>query len=773
MDNACQYALYADVDNSADGSVCLRVRSLGCLPPVSVDLCLSSLGACVSALGACVASGPDMPPAEASLSFMLDSGKSHCLFHNHKTLTPLLAPVPVALADPSSGPAVVHSSTTLPCPMVSSGVLRGLHIPSFTRNLVGVGYLQDRGITVTFVGGGRTAVCTDAATGSVLATFTRESRSGLYVLHTERSPFASSDQLAASCSCWYLAHLTVLWHHRLGHLTLPRLRSMASHSLVSGLPCVFSSLPPSLAPPCTPCVAGRLNATPHSSSLRPAAAPFQNLHLDVWGPTPMLGPERERYFLVVVDDYSRYTTVFPLAKKSEVTSTLIRWLLATQGTRGSRVRCLHSDRGDEFCFGVLAGFYSKQGIRQSWTLPESPQQNGVVERRIGLIMDITHMSMIHARAPHFLWPYALHYAVHQLNLQPRILRPEVSLTSLWTGSPGVGSAFHVWAHAIPCVFLGFPVGSPDNSFYHPPLHQFLDSRDVRFDESVSYYTRYSCRGLLVSPPPLFLAPSLPPAPAPPVPPPPPGPAPSGVSHATPLPSVVRKGYPIQFDTWLDDLQLYLLSDSKDSVSLFDHTSGASPAPPAIGDSATRSQWLIRDAAARLAIRNHLPLAECAHFGQHRTTQALYDAVVARYSSPTTAALGRLLLPYLFPELSAFATVEDLVTHLRTSDNRYCAAVPTDFLDRNQPPMFITLYFIVTRLLDSLRSVRDHFLVLSLGVLLLLEVLRVLRRDCLPGRSLSPCSSCACGLLGTHAFGVELLELEPLRPVAPGPVARRP
>ncbi|CAI7814875.1 unnamed protein product [Closterium sp. NIES-53] len=85
----------------------------------------------------------------------------------------------------------------------------------------------------------------------------------------------------------------------------------------------------------------------------------------------------------------------------------------------------------------------------------------------------------------------------------------------------------------------------------------------------------------------------------------------------------HEGRPIQFDTWLDDLQLYLLSDSRDSVSFFDHTSGASLAPPATANSATRSQWLSRDAAARLAIRNHLPLAECAHFGQHRTTWALY------------------------------------------------------------------------------------------------------------------------------------------------------
>ncbi|CAI7847235.1 unnamed protein product [Closterium sp. NIES-53] len=111
----------------------------------------------------------------------------------------------------------------------------------------------------------------------------------------------------------------------------------------------------------------------------------------------------------------------------------------------------------------------------------------------------------------------------------------------------------------------------------------------------------------------------------------------------------HEGRLLRFDTWLDDLQLYLLGDSRDSVSLFDNTSGTAPAPPATADSATRSQ----------------------------TAQALYDAVVARYSSPPTAALGRLLLPYLFPEQSAFATVEDLVSHLCTSDARYRAAAPAD------------------------------------------------------------------------------------------------
>ncbi|CAI7766415.1 unnamed protein product [Closterium sp. NIES-54] len=114
-------------------------------------------------------------------------------------------------------------------------------------------------------------------------------------------------------------------------------------------------------------------------------------------------------------------------------------------------------------------------------------------------MEIARTSMIHVRAPHFLWPYAVRCAAHQLNLWP----------------------YKLSARAILCILLGFPVDFSDFLFYHPPLFRFLDSRDVWFDESVSYYTRYPCRVLSVPPLPLFLAPSPPPAPAPPVPPSPP------------------------------------------------------------------------------------------------------------------------------------------------------------------------------------------------------------------------------------------------------------
>ncbi|CAI5929802.1 unnamed protein product [Closterium sp. NIES-64] len=146
-----------------------------------------------------------------------------------------------------------------------------------------------------------------------------------------------------------------------------------------------------------------------------------------------------------------------------------------------------------------------------------------------------------------------------------------------------------------------------------------------------------------------------------------------------------KGRAVDFEVWVDDLQLFLQCDRADGLSLFDLTSGASPAPAADADATVRSQWATRDAAARLAVRRHLPTTERAHFSQYKSAQTLYDAVVARYSSPATAALSRLMLPYLFPDLAAFPTVADLITHLRTSDTRYRAALPAEFCAKNPPP----------------------------------------------------------------------------------------
>ncbi|CAI7741547.1 unnamed protein product [Closterium sp. NIES-53] len=113
-------------------------------------------------------------------------------------------------------------------------------------------------------------------------------------------------------------NLTLLWHLCLGHPSLPRLRGMLSRLLVFGLPRSLPPLPPLPALPCLPCVEGWQRAAPHSSSSLLTTALLQTLHMDVWGPARISGQGRERYFLLIVDDITRYTTVSPLRSKRRI-----------------------------------------------------------------------------------------------------------------------------------------------------------------------------------------------------------------------------------------------------------------------------------------------------------------------------------------------------------------------------------------------------------------------------------------------------------------------
>ncbi|CAI7913137.1 unnamed protein product [Closterium sp. NIES-54] len=225
-----------------------------CVPP-DPGIEAAALGAGeAAALGASASATPGA--GESALSgtvsaqvlhtFTLDSGASRS-FRDHTTLTPLSRSVAVSLADPSGGPVLASFSIVLPCPAAPSGSLSGLYLPSFSTNLVSGADLQDQGVDQFTPASKGVTHCTCARTGRHLATFSHRPGSSLYTLSIESPPLSASGQVAASsqvfaaasgsspesapCSCRLLSHQTLLWHHRLGHPSLPRLRGMASRVL--------------------------------------------------------------------------------------------------------------------------------------------------------------------------------------------------------------------------------------------------------------------------------------------------------------------------------------------------------------------------------------------------------------------------------------------------------------------------------------------------------------------------------------------------------------
>ncbi|CAI7837253.1 unnamed protein product [Closterium sp. NIES-53] len=313
--------------------------------------------------------------------------------------------------------------------------------------------------------------------------------------------------------------------------------SACSELLVSGTLSPESPLAP---PPRSPLAATSPQHALPSPSRRSSLLRVSSDHCssadspqDVWGSAPVGGTNQERYFLLVVDEYTRYTTNFPLRRKADISGVLIPWIRAIR-----RQLCewflwdfpvlhLHSDKGSEFSSGLLAEFYQDEGIRQSFTLPASPQQNGIAERRIGLIREV---------------------APHQLNLWPRVSEPKTSPALRWTGKVGVASVFRVWgalslvrdakasklsSRTLRCVFLGLPTDAPPWQFYHPRERRVFSSQNVTFDESVCFYRLHPHASHPVPLASLFLVPVPPSVDALP----PQGPSPPGLSHVDPPPLV--------------------------------------------------------------------------------------------------------------------------------------------------------------------------------------------------------------------------------------------
>ncbi|CAI7797617.1 unnamed protein product [Closterium sp. NIES-53] len=213
--------------------------------------------------------------------------------------------------------------------------------------------------------------------------------------------------------------------------------------------------------------------------------------MDVWGPARVIGQGRERYFLFVVDHYTRYTMAFPLHSKGQVFDVLIPWICAVRLQLRERfyqdlpILRLHSDRGGEFSSDLLRDFCRGEGILQSFMLPDSPQQNGIAERCISLVMENPRS-----------------HCVGRGRLAMRRCSWSGDLVPLFAIRPRTSSQ----TRAIPCVFLGFPPDALGWQIYYPTLRRVFPSQDGTFDKLVPFYRLFPYRSAPPLLPPLFLAP---------------------------------------------------------------------------------------------------------------------------------------------------------------------------------------------------------------------------------------------------------------------------
>ncbi|CAL9026013.1 unnamed protein product, partial [Prunus brigantina] len=230
---------------------------------------------------------------------------------------------------------------------------------------------------------------------------------------------------------------------------------------------------------------------------------------DICGPFDAPSFTGEKYFITFIDDFSRYGYAYLLKEKSEAVNILEVFITEVERQLDKKVKIVRSDRGGEFygkynesgqCPGPFAKLLEKHGICAQYTMPGTPQQNGVAERRNRTLMDMVRSMLSNSSLPIFLWMHALKTAVYLLN---RVPSKAVSKTpfELWTGRKPSLRHLHVWGcpaeiriynphekkldfRTISGYFIGYPEKSKGYSFYCPNHStKIVETGNARFIES--------------------------------------------------------------------------------------------------------------------------------------------------------------------------------------------------------------------------------------------------------------------------------------------------
>ncbi|GJX82487.1 retrovirus-related pol polyprotein from transposon TNT 1-94 [Tanacetum coccineum] len=203
-----------------------------------------------------------------------------------------------------------------------------------------------------------------------------------------------------------------LWHHRLNHSNFGTLNDLARKDLVRGLP----RLKFEKDHLCSACQLGKSRKATHKpKTINTIMEVLHTLHMDLCGPLRVPSINGKKYILVIVDDYSKFTWVKFLRYKDETPAFVINLLKQLQVGLNKTVRFEQTDNGTEFVNKDLSDYYESVGITHEKTVPRTPHQNGIVERRNRTLVEATRTMLIFSKAPLFLWAEAVATACYTQN----------------------------------------------------------------------------------------------------------------------------------------------------------------------------------------------------------------------------------------------------------------------------------------------------------------------------------------------------------------------
>ena len=370
--------------------------------------------------------------------------------------------------------------------------------PNLTVNLASIGQFVDSNCKVKFSNKG--CIVQDQMTGQVIAKGYKHGRLFLLQLAVPRTLVPSSSS-AWSLFCTALNVSKEIWHRRLGHPNHRVLAYLLKSGLLNNKVQCSSSI---VSFECVACRLGKSKVLPFPSEGSRATNPFDIVHSDVWGISPIISHEGYKYFVTFIDDYSRYTWVYFLRKKSEVFSMFKLFLGLIHTQFAATIKTLRSDSGGEYMSNEFQSFLQNKGIISQRSCSYTPQQNGVAERKNRHLLDVVRTLLIETYVPPKFWVDVLTTATYLINRLPsqklgldtpyfRLHQCQPKYDNLHTFgcvcfmhlSPPYRNKLS--AQSTRCAFLGYSVNQKGYVCFDPQTRKSHVSRNVVFLENQYFF----------------------------------------------------------------------------------------------------------------------------------------------------------------------------------------------------------------------------------------------------------------------------------------------
>lgn len=397
----------------------------------------------------------------------------------------------VVTADNSKLP-ITHIGKTIVTPRYNSNQVPlqdVYHVPGMKKNLLSVAQLTSSGHYVLF--GPRDVKVYRDLIISEKPTMEGRRLESVYVMSAE-SAYVDKTRKNETAD---------LWHMRLGHVSYSKLSVMVKKSMLKGLP----QLDVRTDTVCAGCQYGKAHQLPYEESKFKAREPLELVHSDVFGPIKQPSIGGMQYMVTFIDDFSRYVWVFFMKEKSDTFSKFKEFRESIEGEVEKKIRCLRTDNGGEYSSIEFSQYLRECRIRHQYTCANTPQQNGVAERKNRHLAEICR-SMLHAKnVPGKFWAEAMRTAAFVINRlpQPR-LEFDSPFEKLWNVKPTV-SYFRVFGcvcyvfvpdhlrskfdkKAVRCIFVGYDSQRKGWKCCDPTSGRCYTSRNVVFDEASSWWS---------------------------------------------------------------------------------------------------------------------------------------------------------------------------------------------------------------------------------------------------------------------------------------------